>query len=131
MEAWIGKRWQAQTGAEERKCWVKCLVRNRGWEVRVLKNGWMEMHLDRVVLPGLAADDGEVVGGEGPGIVRAGERGVAREGDELLDERSRVEGAAQTEEGCRHCLTLSLFSSHSVGDVNEEVEEVEWDGKWM
>jgi hypothetical protein len=107
------------------------LVRNRGREVRVLKNGWVEMHVDRVVMPWVAADDGEGVGREGAGIVRGGEGGVTREGVELLEERSRVEGATEIKEGCRHCLTLSLFSSHTAGDTREEVEEVEGDEWWM
>ena len=50
--------------------------------------------------------------------------------DELVEERSRVEGAAQIEEeGCRHCLTFSLLSSRTGGEVNEEVEEVEGEGR--
>jgi hypothetical protein len=60
-------------------------------------------------MPWAAADDGE---------------GFGRE------ERNRVEGAVKIEEGCRHCLILSLFSSHMAGDASEEVEEVEGDGGW-
>ena len=92
------------------------------------------MHVDRVVIPAVAADEGEGVDSGDAGIVRRGDGGVTREGvvDEVVEERSRAEGAASTEEGCRHSLTLSLFSSHAAGDVNEAVEEVEGDegGTW-
>jgi hypothetical protein len=110
---------------------VKCVVRNRGREDRVLKNGCVVMHVDRVVMRGVVADEGEGVGGEIPEIEGGGEEGVTRGGDELsLEERNRVEGAAQIEEVCRHCLTLSLPSSRTGGEVNEEVEEVEGEGRW-
>ena len=50
--------------------------------------------------------------------------------DELVEERSRVEGAAQIEEeGCRHCLTLPLLSSRTAAEVNEEGQQGQGEGR--
>jgi hypothetical protein len=122
-------------GAEERKFRLKCLVRNRGWLLRVfVKNGWEGMHDERVVMgtecwantmPWAAMDDGERVEGESEdvGVVsRVGGLGM-REGDE----ESRVEGTAK-EEGVPRSLILSLFPSQTAGDASDAVEERERKG---